>query len=404
MTPEELAIPEGLPPLRKEIVTEADAAERANEIIRHFAGIGNKEPLPGTEGTLPHVTQNAGLATLYRAVRDKDTPDLFVRAEKAVKTEAKKKLDVMSGTEDDLNAAVRQREATVEPLYKQAWANKTVADPSGLIKTVDNLMASPLKQNDTAMAALKNIRKKLEGQTDPEQLKGITDSIDATVAELNTAGKADRHTRRALAAVDEAITAEIGRVTPGFDTAQATYANLSRRIDEMKYFQSRKLSDLQGDPTLNNLRTTLDDISKKQAGDKFHPADSVTKENHETLRQLHDQLQREAFTASAGKSLGGSNTFQNFATDSVMKQVAKQAGANVLGTGLGFMGDLMTGGGGVTGAVTGNMLGNVVQGARTVREAQAAARREAGQQMLMQALRERLLNINNKGVDSLRAP
>jgi hypothetical protein len=172
----------------------------------------------------------------------------------------------------------------------------------------------------------------------------------------------------------------------------------------MKYFQSRKLSDLQGDPTLNNLRTTLDDISKKQAGDKFHPADSVTKENHETLRQLHDQLQREAFTASAGKSLGGSNTFQNAATNSVMRQVAKQAGANLLGTGGGYLTDLLAGGGGTTGAVIGNIGGNVLQGVRTVREAQAAARQTAGEAMLMRALRERLLNINGKGVESLRGP
>ena len=406
LTPEQLAefdkIPDALPPQRKEIRTRQDAADRADEIIHHFASIGNKEPLPGAEGSLPSITQNSGLATLYRAVRDKDTPVPFETAETNIKKAVKAKLDAMSGTQDDLDAAARKRSATVEPMYKQAWANKTEADPSGAIKTVEDLMESPLKQNDTAMAELRNIHKKLQGQTDPEQLKGITDSIDETIARLKPEGKADRRTLGALDQVDKVITAEISRTTPGFDAAQATFANLSRRIDEMKYFQGRKLTDLQGNPTLGNMRSTLDDIAKKQAGDKFHPADSVTEENLKTLKLMHDQMQRESFTASAGKSLGGSNTFQNLATDSVLRQVGKQVGANLLGTGGGYLADLAAGGGGVTGAVVGNITGNALQGVRTVRAAQAEARQAAGQAMLMKELRERLLNVNNKGVESLR--
>lgn len=406
LTPEQVRelqnVPKDPPPMKSEIITQADADARADEIIRHFGSMGNTEPIPGAVGGLPTITGNGGLATLYRAVRDKEPVNPFLNQETALKKATGDQLKTMSGTEPEYNAAIKNRSDITDPMYKQAWANKTEADPSGPIKTVEDLMQSPLKQNDTAMAELKKIHKKLQGETDPEQLKGITDAIDATVQELNTAGKADRRTRAALAAVDEAITGEISRTTPGFDAAQAKWAELSKRIDEMKYLQGRKLTDLQGQPTLGTLRATLDDIRTKQAGDKFHPADGVTPENIETLRKLHDQAQREAFTASAGKSLGGSNTFQNFATDSVLSRVAKQAGANVLGTGVGYLADLTAGGGGVAGAVTGNMLGNVVQGVRTVRETQAVARREAGQAMLMQALRERLMNIDNKGVEALR--
>lgn len=406
LTPEQVAelqnVPKDPPPLKSEIITQADADARADQIIRHFGSMGNMEPIPGAVGGLPTITGNGGLATLYRAVRDKEPVNPFLNQETALKTATGDQLKTMSGTEPELNAAVKNRSDVTEPMYRQAWANKTAADPSGAIKTIEDLMESPIKQNDTAMAELKKIHKKLQGETDPEQLKGITGAIDATMQELNTAGKADKGVRRALTAADEAITAEISRTTPGFDAAQAKWAELSKRIDEMKYLQGRKLTDLQGHPTLGTLRATLDDIRTKQAGDKFHPADGVTPENTETLRKLHDQAQRESFTASAGRSLGGSNTFQNFATDGVISKVAKQAGANILGTGLGYLGDVAFGGGGVGGAVAGNMLGNVVQGARTVREAQAVARREAGQAMLMQALRERLMNIDNKGVEALR--
>ena len=291
---------------------------RADQIVQHFASQGNTEPIPGAVGGLPTITGNGGLATLYRAVRDKDNVNPFLTQEDALKAATKSKLDAMAGgstpeeAQATLDAAVKNRADTVKPMYDQAWANKTAADPSGAIQTVDDLMQSPLKQNDTAMAELANIKKKLlgadgTGETDPEQLKGITDSIDATVQRLSTEGKADIGTRRALAQVDTAITGTISPAAPGFDAAQVTYANLSKRIDEMKYFQSRKLTDLQGNPTLGNIRSTLDDIRKKQAGDKFNPADSVTPENLQTLQQLHDQTQREAFTAAGGKSLGGSN-------------------------------------------------------------------------------------------------
>jgi hypothetical protein len=391
-----------LPPMKGEIRTQADAEARADQIIRHFASVGNKEPIPGAEGALPTITRNSGLATLYRTARDKDVVVPYEMQETALKTAAKEKLDTMSGTEPELKAAEKNRFDTTEPMYRQAWANRTEADPSGPIKTVEDLMDSPLKQNDTAMAELRNIHKKLQGETDPKQLKGITDHIDETIARLKPEGKADRRTLAALDEVDKAITAEISRTTPGFDAAQATWANLTRRIEEMKYFQGRKMTDLQGQPTLANIRSTVDDITKRQAGDKFHPADSVTPENFETLKRLHDQAQRESFTVSGGKSLGGSNTFQNFATDSIMRQVGRQVGGNLLGTGAGYLMDTTLGGGGVTGAVAGNLAGNALAGVSTVRAAQAANRQAAGQQMLMRALRERLLNIDNKGVEALR--
>jgi hypothetical protein len=411
MSPEEIAqlaefdkLDAALPPLRGEIRTQADAEARADQIIRHFASIGNKEPIPGAEGALPTITRNSGLAVLYRTARDKDVVVPYEMQETALKKATGEKLKTMSGTEPELTAAEKNRFDTTEPMYRQAWANRTEADPSGPIKTVEDLMESPLKQNDTAMAELKNIHKKLQGETDPKQLKGITDHIDETIARLKPEGKADRRTLAALDQVDKAITAEISRTTPGFDAAQATWANLTRRIEEMKYFQGRKMTDLQGQPTLANIRSTVDDITKRQAGDKFHPADSVTPENFEALKRLHDQAQRESFTFSGGKSLGGSNTFQNFATDSIMRQVGKQVGGNLLGAGAGYMADLAAGGGGGTGAVGGLVVGNALAGVSTVRAAQAAARQTAGQQMLMRALRERLMNIHNKGVEALRGP
>jgi hypothetical protein len=123
LTPEQIEefrhIPEALPPMKGEIKTQADAAKRADDIINHFASIGNREPIPGAEGALPTITGNSGLATLYRAVRDSDTPVPFTTQENALKANAMSKLRDMAGTEDDLKAAVKNRTDTVDPLYKQ---------------------------------------------------------------------------------------------------------------------------------------------------------------------------------------------------------------------------------------------------------------------------------------------
>lgn len=404
LTPEQItefrAIPETLPPLKKEIATPEDAAERADQIVRHFAGIGNKEPIPDTTGGLHTITQNAGLSTLYRAVRDTD-PQPFILAEEGLKKDAMSTLRGISGTADDLAAAKLDRANTTGPMYQKAWANKGVADPSGAIQVGQDILKSPAGQNDTISAEIPRILKKLEGQTDPEQLKGITDSIDETIQSLKVQGKGDRRTLGALDKLDKAITAEIDRSTPGFAAAEKKYSEMSRRIDEMSYLQGRKLTDLQGNPTLGNMRATLDDIARKQAGDKFHPADSVTAENLATLQKVHDQLQREAYAQGAGKSIG-SNTFQNLATNTTIGNIAGHAGNALLSTALGATADLAFGGVGAVGALAGAGASGILKGISANQAAKLAAAREAGRQLLLRELRDRLLNIDNKGLTALR--
>lgn len=393
-------IPEALPPSEHPIQTPQDAEERADQIVRHFASIGNKTPIPGAVGALPTITGNSGLATLYRAVRDSDTPVPFTTLEGASKTKAMATLKEVAGTGDDLTAAKETRAQTTKPLYDRAWANKGEADPSAPIKTVEDFMKSPAKQNDTVMAELPGILKKLEGETDPQQLKGIADNIDATLQRLGSEGKADRETRRVLGAVKESIMPAISEATPGFDAAQAEYSRQSRRIDEMSYLQGRKLTDLQGNPTLGNMRSMLDDIKNKQAGDKFHPADSVTPQTVQAIRELHDQMQREQFTASAGKALG-SNTFQNLATNSRVGSLAGSMGNALAGGVVGGGIDMAAGHSGVAGMLVGNALGAAAKHFADRSAVSAAARADVGRQMLMEALRDRMLNIDNKGVRAL---
>lgn len=411
LTPAQIAefksIPDSLPPTNNPIKTQADAEDRADQIINHFASIGNREPIPGAEGSLPTITGNSGLATLYRAVRDSDTPVPFTTLENASKAKSLDTLRAMNATTDQastdaLSAAKITRLDATKPLYDKVWANKGEADVSGPTGVVQDLMNSPAKQNDNLMPELKSIQQKLNGETDPEQLKGIADNIDSTMSKLNTDGKGDRQTLRALDQVKQSIFDAIEPAAPGFRAAQAEWAKQSRGIDEMTYLQGRKLTDLQGNPTLGNIRSTLDDISKKQRSDKFNPADSVTPENIAILRNMHDQMQREQLTQSAGKALG-SNTFQNLATNSAMGNLASHVGNSLAGGLIGGGIDLASGGGGMGGFLAGNALGATAKYYATRAAATAEVKQAAGQKMLMEALQKRLLNIDNSGVRSLSA-
>lgn len=411
LTPAQVAefksIPDELPPTNKPIKTQADAEDRADQIINHFASIGNREPISGAEGSLPTITGNSGLATLYRAVRDSDTPVPFTTLENASKAKHLDTLTAMNATTDQastdaLAAAKVARVDATKPLYDKVWANKGEADVSGPAGVVEDLMKSPAKQNDNLMPELKSIQKKLDGETDPEQLKGIADNIDSTMSKLNTDGKGDRQTLRALDQVKQSIFEAIEDAAPGFRAAQAAWAKHSRGIDEMTYLQGRKLTDLQGNPTLGNIRSTLDDISKKQRSDKFNPADSVTDENIAILRKMHDQMQREQLTQSAGKALG-SNTFQNLATNSTIGNLASHVGNSLAGGLIGGGIDLASGGGGMSGFLAGNALGATAKYYATKAAATAEVKAAAGQKMLMEALQKRLLNIDNSGVRSLNA-
>lgn len=411
LTPAQVAefksIPDELPPTNKPIKTQADAEDRADQIINHFASIGNREPISGAEGSLPTITGNSGLATLYRAVRDSDTPVPFTTLENASKAKNLDTLTAMNATTDQasidaLAAAKMARVDATKPLYDKVWANKGEADVSVPAGVVKDLMNSPAKQNDNLMPELKGIQKKLAGETDPAQLKGIADNIDSTMSKLNTDGKGDRQTLRALDQVKQSIFEAIEPAAPGFRAAQAEWAKHSRGIDEMTYLQGRKLTDLQGNPTLGNIRSTLDDISKKQRSDKFNPADSVTSENIATLRKMHDQMQREQLTQSAGKALG-SNTFQNLATNSTIGNLSSHVGNSLAGGLIGGGIDLASGGGGMSGFLAGNALGATAKYYATKAAATAEVKAAAGQKMLMEALQKRLLNIDNSGVRSLNA-
>jgi len=418
LTPAQVAefehIPTELPPMSGQIRTPADAANRADQIINHFASIGNKTPIPGAEGSLPTITGNSGLATLYRAVRDSDTPVPFTTLESAGKAKIGQQLENLVGKPEDVDPDVagslaNRLETETKPMRDAVFANKTETDPTPVIDTIHNILASPAGQRDAVVSSLGNVLTKLvdkDGEilpkaTDPEQLYGVDKAIRDAMTPLAAGTKADgRLAASELMQVRDALRGAIEQGAPGFNDYMAKYAELAKPVTEMKYLQSRKLTNLQDETTLPKLQSMMDDIAKQQRANGIKPADSLSPDTLSKLEDIRQQLQREHFTATAGKALG-SNTFQNLATNSITGRLAGHVGNALVGTGVGALTDMVAGGGGLTGAVVGNAISGVAKGYAEKQAVAAAARAETGRQMLMKELRDRLLNINNKGVQSL---
>jgi hypothetical protein len=174
----------------------------------------------------------------------------------------------------------------------------------------------------------------------------------------------------------------------------------------MTYLQGRNLVDpdnAQNPISLQKVKSTLADIAKQQKSPRITTADSVTPETIAGLQAVRDQLQREADTQSLGKALG-SNTFQNAATSGAVGRFAGHASNALVSGGIGAGIGYLSGEGGVLGGTAGMALGAAAKTLAESRAAKAAAAQEAGRAMLMKALRDRVLNIDNKGVDALKAP
>lgn len=415
LTPEQVAefqnIPEHLPPQIKEIRTAADAASRADEIINHFASIGNRTPIEGAEGALPTITGNSGLATLYRAVRSADTPVPFTVLEKAAKDKAGAALAEMVRDKPALEAGEAAREVATEPLRTAAFANKTEANPAPVVSKIQEILNSPSGMSDAVKLHLKSVLTKLvdkdgnilDRAKDPEQLYGLDKAIRKDISPLAAGTTSDaKLAAHELMQVQDALRPVINDAAPGFDAYMAKYSELSRSLDEMRYLQSRNLTNVMDETTLGKLHGMMTDINKQRNASGIKLPDSLSPETLDKLSAIHRQMQLEHGTMTGGKDLG-SNTFQNFATNTMIGRLAGHATNALTNAGIGLLTDLAVGGGGGGGALAGSAL---AVGAKTLSENQAlkaAARQEMGQRLLMKELRDRLLNIDNKGIRALNA-
>jgi hypothetical protein len=323
----------------------------AQNTLQRLAGKGPITPdlteyVPGSTPTLAQATKNPMLAALERS-SESSAPLEFGAIKEANNAARVAHLDKIRGDSSTLAAAIDARDTQALPLLSKAMQGANPANPSNVIKTIDDILESPKGQQDAVSKALTQVRNKLVpgGKltvTDPEQLYGIRKSINdqlETVAgrDNSAAALASKELIDVRNSLDEAI--EGG--APGFRQYLKDYAELSKPVSAQNYLQSINLMDAAGERvTLPRVSAELSRIEKLRKKPGANDAKSITDDQLEALRSLKKDLVRESYSNTLGKS-AGSNTKQNLAMDNLMQSALPGAlgklplGPELLGSGIG---------------------------------------------------------------------
>ena len=396
------AIPTAVPVSRKPILTQAQAANRADELIRYFAAQGPTEAdtrtlVPGSSGTLAGVTGNAGLASLERLVRNiPEAANRFAGADTANKEAERTFTANLVGTPEDVARGEAQRDAATSAARQAAFANKTPTDPSEAVAEIDKVLQGPAGKRPNIALPLRQIRGLFYDvdpetgaqvlETDPEMLYGVRQAITDALSPMSRgteryAAAASSQLQSVLGKLDTAI--EVG--APGFKDYLTQFHDLSQPIDAMKFLQSRNLTDANGYPLLRPVDTLLKDIQKQrilQPG--IRPADALSDDQISQLENLRDDLRRGA-NLGKGKAIG-SNTAQNLVGNQTLNMLTRPAAQEVGKA-------VATTFGGLPGYLATGAAENVLSG---------AVQRRQG--WVLDALIDRLLNKDNLGVQALTRP
>lgn len=396
------AIPTAVPVSRKPILTQAQAANRADELIRYFAAQGPTEAdtrtlVPGSSGTLAGVTGNAGLASLERLVRNiPEAANRFAGADTANKEAERTFTANLVGTPEDVARGEAQRDAATSAARQAAFANKAPTDPSEAVAEIDKVLQGPAGKRPNIALPLRQIRGLFydvdpeTGQSvlesDPEMLYGVRQAITDALSPMS------RGTERYAAAASSQLQSVLGKLdtaieagAPGFKDYLAQFHDLSQPIDAMKFLQSRNLTDANGYPLLRPVDTLFKDIQKQrtlQPG--IRPADALSDDQISQLENLRDDLRRGA-NLGKGKAIG-SNTAQNLVGNQTLNMLTRPAAQEVGKA-------VATTFGGLPGYLATGAAENVLSG---------AVQRRQG--WVLDALIDRLLNKDNLGVQALTRP
>lgn len=323
----------------------------AQNTLQRLAGKGPITPdlteyVPGSTPTLAQATKNPMLAALERS-SESSAPLEFGALKEANNAARVAHLDKIRGDSGTLAAAIDMRDTQALPLLAKAMQGAKPANPSSVIKTIDDILESPKGQQDAVKSALSQVREKLlpggrATVTDPAQLYGIRKSINdqlETVAgrDNSAAALASKELIQVRNTLDESI--EAG--APGFRQYLKDYAELSKPVSAQSYLQGINLMDAAGERiTLPRVSAELARIEKLRGKSGANDAKAITNEQIEGLRNLKRDLVRENQSNVLGKS-AGSNTKQNLAMENLMQSALPgmlgklPLGPELIGSGLG---------------------------------------------------------------------
>lgn len=301
--------------------TENGQQKIAANIINKFAeggptAINAAQIVPGSTPTLAEATGNAGIARLQSAARDIN-PNAFVGREEANAAARTAALDNVAGDAGKLDYFKAARSQAAGDLYGAALDQANAVAPTPYVKgQVTQLLKRP-SINEASKAAQKLALERgdkpaMEGSL--QALHDVKTALDDKISVAVRDGKGGE--AAALGATKDKLLDVMEKLSPAYKEARATYAEMSKPINQMEVLQGLRLTDAKGNITLSKVQSALDGLEKNMNASGIHPAKSLEDTQINTLKAIRDDLLRQT-NLSAGKS-AGSNTFQNIATDQIL--------------------------------------------------------------------------------------
>lgn len=308
--------------------TQAGQGRAAQTILQRIAGDGPAVAdaaayVPGSTPTLAQATRNPAVAAMERAAESR-APLQFGAIKDQNNAARNAYLDTIRGNQQTLEAAMATRDQQALPLLDTALAGAKPADAKPVVDTIESILSTRSGQRPAVTGALAKVRQSIEPDgsgkpllSDVDQLYGVRQAINDQLTTVSGRdNSASQLASRELIQVRDALDESIEAAAPGFRNYLKQYSDLSKPVDAQRFLQGLDLTDQTSQRiTLNKVKSQLGRIEKMQAQPGSNAAKSITDEQMEALRNLHQDLQREA-NSNLGRS-AGSNTFQNLAMDNL---------------------------------------------------------------------------------------
>jgi len=280
------------------------------------------EFVPGSYPTAGEASGSAGIASLQRAAAATDPEAYFARA--AAQNEARvAALQNVAGTHGEREFAKAARAATADDLYD--LARKSGLDLSLLSPArrgeITKLMRTPAIR-DAVKEARTLAANEMQKVGDPAgSVRGL-DYLQRALADKIS--RATGNEQRILVGLRDRLLTTIDTLSPEFQTARTTFAQMSKPVTEMEIAQAiadKAIRPIDQTIMPSQLAKALrDQTAQSVTGMRNATLEStMTPQKLQELRNVLADVQRSSFLANAGRG-PGSDTVQKLAMTNMMQE------------------------------------------------------------------------------------
>lgn len=314
-----------------------DMAERPADIL-------NRQPsaVPGVQRTLAEETLDPGIARLERNMRSTSNEfDTIDRSNNAARVAA---LQDIAGDETALRDATRARSQATMPLLGQAYLDKGVdiAPIQDQIRSQISATAARPSVQSAVSDVANSLNAAMQNGGDVFQLYQVRKYIGDLLSGKAGADKSyARAATRELKSIQNTLDEQLAKASPSFESYLNVYRDMSVPINRMQIGQQlagRSSGGAVQDAVtgaqvltpaqFSKAARSLDDVAAKATGfRKAKASDILSATDISTIKAIQDDLERQAFRATAGSG-GGSPTFERLSLD---QQLGRRAAGGLAG-------------------------------------------------------------------------